>query len=105
MSGQGYSGYQGYRPVEDVELPAMKVGDTVQRHELVRPFSTALRTGLGFAVAGVVVLVVAFLLVFILIEANSGSSTPAQVGVSCDDGSTPSIQDGGLICDDGSLPR
>lgn len=77
-------------------------------HEIKRPFRTALMTGLGFAVAALVVVLVSFLLVLILVKASSsGAPAPVDTGgytATCDDGSTPTLQDGSPICDDGSIP-
>lgn len=91
-------------------LPAVLVGSgsSTQRHELKRPFKTALMAGLGFAVAAAVVLIVAFLLVLLLVNVSGGNNAPIKAPSlttqSCDDGSTPTSQDGSLICDDGTMP-
>lgn len=63
-----------------------------QEHLLEKPFVTSLKVGLGFAVAGLVVVLAAFLLGLALISANSGG------------GGTTDVPSNSLICDDGSLP-
>jgi hypothetical protein len=73
-----------------------------QEHLLDKPFVTALKVGLGFAVAAIVVVLAAFLLGLALISANSGGGSTdfPSSSLVCDDGSTPST-DG--ICADGTV--
>lgn len=73
-----------------------------QSHLLEKPFLTALKVGLGFAVAAIVVLLAAFLLGLGLFAANSdsGGTISPSSSLVCDDGSTPTT-DG--ICADGSV--